>query len=102
MPFQPTPRSLRDEAMFDLDEMLAELAGAAEAIKHAQAHAMRRLANANRLRHQATEAIRQAQALEDQGAAAWDGIERRRDHRVAEMEAAATIAGHLRGVEVAA
>jgi hypothetical protein len=70
MPFAPTPRSIRDEVMFDLEDQLAVLKDIAAHVGHLN----RLAANANRLRHQARSAMRQAQALED----VWDGTERRK------------------------
>lgn len=87
MPFQPTPRSMRDEVMFDLDEQLTEL----QAIAGMLAHIQRRVANVNRLRHQSIRALREAQTLEAHAAIS-----------PALAETSATIAGHLRGAEVAA
>lgn len=96
MPFQPTPRSLRDEAALDLEvDMLGELRAVADEL----AHVMRRIARINQQRHRSTGFLRDAQSLED---SPWDGVERRRPNRVAQMEAAATIADRLRGTGVAA
>ena len=104
MPTPVTPRRLRDEAQFCLDEMGAGLRAIADrtnAVVAEIAHLQRRAAHVNQLRHKTIGALRLAQDTEDGG---WDGVtERRRSHRVAQMEAAAAIAGHLRaGVEAAA
>ena len=80
MPLKSTPRSLRDEVMFDLDEMLGELQQSAEAltaIQHALDHEIRRLPKINRLRQQVVEGLRTAQNLEDDEAMKWDGTLRR-------------------------
>lgn len=81
MPFPQTPRSLRDEVMFDLDEQLDELRALAEdakAIVRLASHIQRRASNVNRLRAQAVANQREAQTIESHAAMSWDGIERRR------------------------
>jgi hypothetical protein len=61
MPFTPTPRSLRDEAAFDLLDMHQQF----QAIATEMAHVNRRLAKASVLHRQAIKKLREAQAIED-------------------------------------
>lgn len=67
--FQPTPRTMFSEVLFDLEEMEGELqesAYAIDAIKKACDHELRRLARINRVRRNAIEHMHKALAAMDE------------------------------------
>lgn len=78
MPAHVTPRNLLGDARIDLEAQLDDLGALVAAVdefdatwQRTRAHIMRRLAHANRARHQADESIDLAQSDR------WDGRERR-------------------------